>query len=269
MASCRPAPVAERVMYVSIAPLKGIVEGIVGEDFEVKVLVPAGASPELFEPTPRQVAELGASRLVFGIGLIDFERALLERLGDDAKMVNLSEGIVPIAGTCSHTHHGRHCAHGIDPHVWCSPRQLLKMAENAYCAIATEMPDSAKYAENYAVLQQSLAQLDKEVAQICATAEVRRFLIFHPALSYLARDYSLEQIAIEREGKETSARHLAEIITAARAEGVTKVFYQSEFPRSSVEAICVDIGAEAVEINPLAEDAQSNILEITRLITTR
>ena len=93
------------------------------------------------------------------------------------------------------------------------------------------------------------------------------FIIYHPALTYLARDYGLEQVAIENDGKEASAKRIAQIISQARADGIKSVFYQSEFPESSVKVICEDIGANAVEINPLAENIFANIREIARLIT--
>ena len=59
----------------------------------------------------------------------------------------------------------------------------------------------------------------------------------------------------------------ANIIEQARQKGIKYVFYQSEFPASSVEIICKDINATAVEINPLAEDVVENIRHITTLIT--
>lgn len=119
-------------LYVSILPLRSLVQGIVGDDFDIEVLVPPGASPETFEPTPRQFVGLNKARMVFNVGLIDFETTLLAKIEDQAKVVNLSRGIELIAGTCSHGSHGHTHTHGIDPHVWTSPRALQKMAENAY-----------------------------------------------------------------------------------------------------------------------------------------
>ena len=58
----------QKTIYVSILPLRGIVEDIVGDDFRVEVLVPPGASPETFELTPRQMVDLERAELVFGIG---------------------------------------------------------------------------------------------------------------------------------------------------------------------------------------------------------
>lgn len=256
----------QNVIYVSIAPLKPIIEGIVGDDYTVKILVPQGASPETFEPTPKQFIALNESVMIFSIGLLDFEKALLEKVYDQSKIVNLSTGVATIAGNCSHTHHGKHCHHGIDPHIWCSPKSINIMASNAYNAIVAQMPDK-DYAANYITLNQRITALDQQVKQLCDSAALPYFIIYHPALTYLARDYGLEQVAIEKDGKEPSVKQVAEIIDRARTSGIKRVFYQSEFPQSSVAIFAEDIGANAVEINPLAEDIFTNIPTMVTLIT--
>ena len=256
-------------LYVSILPLRSLVQGIVGDDFDIEVLVPPGASPETFEPTPRQFVGLNKARMVFNVGLIDFETTLLAKIEDQAKVVNLSRGIELIAGTCSHGSHGHTHTHGIDPHVWTSPRALQKMAENAYEAIREAYPDSVKYETNYRLLQQELKALDERTAARIAASDVEYFIIYHPALTYYARDYGLRQIAIEADGKEPSAKQLTQLIRQAREDGVRRILYQSQFPASAVEVIARDIDAQYVEVDPLREDVIANIEEITGIITQR
>ena len=152
----------EKTLYVSILPLRSLVGEIVGDDFKIEVLVPPGASPETFEPTPRQFIGLNRAEMIFNVGLIDFETTLLSKIEERGKVVNLSQGIELIAGSCSHAHtpakqaaaggdgtscaepHNHSHAHGVDPHVWTSPRALQKMAQNAYAAIRRAYPDSVK-----------------------------------------------------------------------------------------------------------------------------
>ena len=256
-------------LYVSILPLRSPVQGIVGDDFDIEVLVPPGASPETFEPTPRQFVGLNKARMVFNVGLIDFETTLLAKVEDQAKVVDLSRGIELIAGTCSHGSHGHTHTHGIDPHVWTSPRALQKMAENAYEAIRKAYPDSVKYETNYRLLQQELKALDERTAARIAASDVEYFIIYHPALTYYARDYGLRQIAIEADGKEPSAKQLTQLIRQAREDGVRRILYQSQFPASAVEVIARDIDAEYAEIDPLRGDVIANIEEITGIITRR
>lgn len=268
LSACSPQPASqEKTLYVSILPIRSLVKEIVGEDFRIEVLVPPGASPETFEPTPRQFIGLNEAQLVFNVGLLEFETALLDKIEDRTKIVDLSRGIVRIEGSCAHAgRNGSDHAHGVDPHVWTSPRALQRMAENAYEAIHAHWPDSAKYTANHARLQEELRQLDLRTAEKIARSGIRYFIIYHPALTYYARDYGLRQEAVEADGKEPSAKRLTALIRQARKDGIGRILYQSQFPVSVVETIARDIGAECTEIDPLREDAIANIDSITDLI---
>lgn len=268
LSACSPQPASqEKTLYVSILPIRSLVKEIVGEDFRIEVLVPPGASPETFEPTPRQFIGLNEAQLVFNVGLLEFETALLDKIEDRMKIVDLSRGIVRIEGSCAHAgRNGSDHAHGVDPHVWTSPRALQRMAENAYEAIHARWPDSAKYTANHARLQEELRQLDLRTAEKIARSGIRYFIIYHPALTYYARDYGLRQEAVEADGKEPSAKRLTALIRQARKDGIGRILYQSQFPVSVVETIARDIGAECAEIDPLREDAIANIDSITDLI---
>ena len=238
-----------RILYVSIQPLQSLVDSIVGGDFEVEVLVPAGASPETFEPTPRQFVELNEAQLIFNVGLIDFETSLLGKVEQQEKVIDLSHGIDLIEGSCSHSSHGHNHTHGE--------------------AIRKAYPDSVKYETNYNRLQKELQALDARTAEKIARSGIEYFIVYHPALTYYARDYGLRQVAIETDGKEPSAKQLTAIIRQAREDGVRRIFYQKQFPASTVEVIARDIDAEYVAIDPLDRDAIANIDTITDLITAK
>jgi zinc transport system substrate-binding protein len=272
-------------IVVTIEPLRYIIEGIVSADteiegkvgtgIEIEVLVPPGASPETYEPTPAQIASTERAQLVFGTGLLDFERSLLGETAEKQSFVNLSTGIELIEGAHSnhehhehhgeeHHNHGHH--HGIDPHIWMSPKSLIIMAQTAYKRIHELYPDSLAYTTRYERLRDSLVALDAAVEAKIAASPQKSFVIFHPGLTYLARDYGLRQIALEQDGKEPSARQLAEVIELARAEKISKVLYQNEFPRSMVEVVAAEIDAEPVEIDILSADVPRNIMTVTNLI---
>lgn len=280
LAACTPEPEPEReTLCVSILPLRSLVGEIVGDDFRIDVLVPSGASPETFEPTPRQIVALDKARMIFGVGLLDFEVSLLQKIENREKLVILSRGIKLLEGTCAHARHhdtvdgGRaeedahNHAHGIDPHIWTSPRELQRMAANAYEAIHAAWPDSTKYTENYRRLSRELQELDRRTAGKIARSGVKAFIIYHPALTYYARDYGIRQEAVETDGKEPSAKRLAELIRMARREGIRQIFYQKQFPASVVETIARDMDARTVAIDPLREEVIANIDSITDLIT--
>lgn len=257
----------EETIYVTIAPLKGLVEKIVGPNYPIEVLVPAGSSPESYEPTARQIADLKRAPLILTIGWLDFEKNLLRDFKGSDRVVKLSRGIRPIVGSCSHhASQGQHHHIGYDPHIWTSPRELQKISERTFKAIQKLHPDSSCYTISYMKLRSQITALDRLAEQQIARSGVKSFLIYHPAFTYYARAYGIEQVAIEHEGKEPSARRLSEIIEAGRAEGVRHIFYQSQYPASTVETIASDLGAEAVAVNPLNEDITREILRFTNLL---
>ncbi|MBQ0081236.1 MAG: zinc ABC transporter substrate-binding protein [Alistipes sp.] len=254
-------------LYVPIMPLKAIVEQIAGEGYEVKVLVPKGASPETYELSPKELQELNNAKIVFSTGLLDFEQSLLKKLDRQDRIIDLSTRIETIEGACSHTHHSHCCNHGVDPHIWCSPKQLLIMAEDIYDAIRCKSEDTDSLQLRYQAVAQRLGALDEELQEKFSNLSNRSFVIYHPALTYLARDYSLEQIAVEHEGKEASVKHMTELIDAVRQKGIRYVMYQTEYPASAVKAICSDTEAKAVEIDPLSEDVEAFIRKTADIIS--
>ena len=260
------------VISVSIEPLKYLTERIVGDDFEINVLVPSGASPETYEPTASQMVKVANSKAYINIGLIDFERNLYGNIkanNPEVNIINLDKGVsLILEGHDDHAHGTGGHSHGIDPHIWSSPQCVRKMVNTLYFSLVQMYPDSVKYANNYNLLMIDLNLLEYDLDRIFSEEDVKKtFIIYHPALSYLARDYGLTQIAVEDEGKEPSASHIRDVIDIARRENITKIFYQKQFSRSTVEAISKELGIEAVEIDPLAWNILDNTFNMCRLIT--
>ncbi len=270
---------------VSIEPIKYITEQITGKDFAINALVPSGASPETYEPTASQMQKTANALVYINIGLLDFEKNLSDGIksnSPDVKILELSKGIDLIDEKDSHNNneddknsesvtgndtHGHTHAHGVDPHIWSSPKNIKQMARTIYEFIIDMYPDSTKYTSNYNHFISRLDSLDNSLANMFSGNSAKKvFIIYHPALSYLARDYGLEQVSVEDEGKEPSASHIREIIETARKNGITKLFYQKQFSKNSVEAISKELGISAVEIDPLAGNIIDNTLYISNLI---
>lgn len=254
----------KKTIFVTITPMQSIIEEITAGDFDIEVIVPKGASPETFEPTPKQVTSFSDAELIFSTGLIDFEQSLVERISGDAEVVNLSNGIELIAGSCSHGNH-KH-KHGVDPHIWTSPRALRTMVTNAHKAIMAHYPDSVKYTEATGRLLERINKLDNYCATRIKAEGVEAMMIYHPAYTYYARDYGIEQIAIEHDGKEPSLRQTTALIEKAKEHGVKAIFRQPQYSEDKVRAIANDAGAEIITTDPLAEDILGEIERVTEII---
>ena len=254
----------KKTIFVTITPMQSIIEEITAGDFDIEVIVPKGASPETFEPTPKQVTSFSDAELIFSTGIIDFEQSLVERIGGDAEVVNLSNGIELIAGSCSHGNH-KH-KHGVDPHIWTSPRALRTMVTNAHKAIMAHYPDSVKYTEATGRLLERINKLDNYCATRIKAEGVEAMMIYHPAYTYYARDYGIEQIAIEHDGKEPSLRQTTALIEKAKEHGVKAILRQPQYSEDKVRAIANDAGAEIITTDPLAEDILGEIERVTEII---
>lgn len=254
----------KKTIFVTITPMQSIIEEITAGDFDIEVIVPKGASPETFEPTPKQVTSFSDAEFIFSTGIIDFEQSLVERIDGDAEVVNLSNGIELIAGSCSHGNH-KH-KHGVDPHIWTSPRALRTMVTNAHKAIMAHYPDSVKYTEATGRLLERINKLDNYCATRIKAEGVEAMMIYHPAYTYYARDYGIEQIAIEHDGKEPSLRQTTVLIEKAKEHGVKAILRQPQYSEDKVRAIANDAGAEIITTDPLAEDILGEIERVTEII---
>ena len=210
---------------VTISPYKYFVDQIAKGKVDVNVMVSNGNNPETYEPYAQQMMELSKSALYLKVGSIGFEQTWMKKLQDNApdmKVIDTSVGIKP-----AQTPGGN-----IDPHVWMSCKNARIIASNMLKALCELEPKHKTFFEkNYKSL---LSIIDKRDSTIKESFKenpdlVRKFVIYHPILTYFARDYQLEQLAIEEEGREPSAAQLKSLIKRARKEKIKYCLIQAEF----------------------------------------
>ncbi|MBW6489713.1 MAG: zinc ABC transporter substrate-binding protein [Lentimicrobium sp.] len=256
-------------MTVSILPQKTFLEEIAGDKFRINVLIPEEGNHETYEPTARQMTETGKSNAYFKLGHLDFELNWLDKLVQnypDMKVFNTSKNISLISG--KEIIHGDHLhAGGIDPHIWLSVSAVRLQAENMTMGLTELDPDNAEfYKTNLTLFKASLDSLDQQIREILAASDARSFMIYHPSLGYFARDYDLEQIAIEEEGKEPSPAYMKKLIDIAAEKKIGTVFVSSQFNKQSALTIASQINAKVEEFNPIETDWKNNMISIARQI---
>ena len=269
LASCgkKPESSTEKVMTVSILPQKYFVEQLAGNHYEINVMIPPGANPVSYDPSPKQMKLVSQSDAYLRIGHLAFEKAWLPKiksLNPELKMLDQSLNVNLIKDT-KHSHHGDSHEHhdGIDPHIWTSPKSVKKQIEVIYNYLVEIDPDNNLfYRKNYLRFMQRVDSLDLYASESFKDFKDRTFLIFHPSLSYLARDYNLNQVPIEIEGKEPSPVVLTQVLDTARKHDIHTVFIQKQFNTSSAETIAREIDGKVVTINPLEYDWYSGTKDI-------
>ena len=260
-----PANSGNNVISVSILPQEYIVSQIAGDKFSINVLVPEEANHETYEPTAGQMVKTGNSKAYFKLGYLDFERSWLSKLSESnpgMKVIDTSEGIEMIEED-SHEHGDHMHGGGIDPHIWLSVSAVKIQADNILKGLTGIDPEnSVYYRNNHSRFMVSLDSLDAAIRVIFDSIPARGFMIYHPSLGYFARDYNLEQIAIEQEGKEPSPAYMKELIDVAEAKNINTIFISSQFNKQSAVVIAGQTGAKVEEFNPLAPDWHNNMLKI-------
>ena len=256
-------------LFVSILPQAYFLERVGGERVDVSVMVGRGHSPAMYEPRPKQMTRLSEARLYFRIG-VPFENVWMQRISKvnpKMKVIDTRRGIELLSMKADH--HGKHQGDhddgkGLkDPHIWLSLRLVKVQAQNICDAlIAEDRAHSGYYQNNLRRFHSDLDRMDAEITETLANLKTRKFMAFHPAWGYFARDYGLEQMPIEVEGKDPNARALADLIKRAKEEGIKVVFVQTQFSAKSAETVAQAIGGRIVQIDPLAKDYLKNMRKI-------
>ena len=256
------------ILTVTLEPLRYFTEAIAGDNYEVVSMVPKGSSPESYDPTPQQLVNLSKSQAYFRIGYIGFEQAWMKKLEANCpnmKVYNTSKGIDLIRDK-GHWHGDHFHEGGVEPHVWNSTQNALIIADNIYQALCElDSTHQEDYQKRLDVLKQTIRQTDANIRTLLENAD-STFLIYHPALSYFARDYGLKQVSIEEGGKEPSPAQLKTLIETCRNENVHTIFVQQEFDQRNAQLIANELGVNIVSINPLSYDWVKEMIRIAEAL---
>lgn len=240
---------------VSILPQKEFVDSIGKDKVSVTVMIPPGASPATYEPSPGQLKDISRAKLYVRIGHIPFEKTWMERIASanrDMLVVDSSKGIDIV---------------GNDPHIWLSPALVKIQVKQIRDALIEVDPDNREYyIRNTDEYIRKLDDLDSDIRNNLSGIKNRKFMVFHPAWGYFARDYQLEQIPIEIEGKEPSASDLAGLVDTAKANNITVIFAEPQFNSESARVIAGEIGGTVAIIDPLAENYIANMYHVSETL---
>ncbi len=254
------------MVSVTIEPFRYFVNQIAGDKVDVNVMVPAGSNPETYEPTPQQMVKLSESALYLKVGKIGFEETWMKKLTDNApdmKVEDTSVGITPVK-----------TAGGIaDPHTWMSIRSARTIAKNICKSLCALLPaDSTLFKSNCSKWTARLDTLEQQLLQVMDNSgkgHVESFVIYHPALTYFARDYALNQLPIEEEGREPSIAQIKALVEKAKRENITTVFIQKEFANRNTQTFLDATHARTTEINPLSYEWEKEMIFIAKNLTKK
>lgn len=249
---------------VSVLPQAYIVERIGGDKVDCQVMIPKGASPATYEPTPQQLIMLSDSKLYIKVGAptFSFEKKHFNSIIEKNRkmiVVNMSDGV----GYRSFSFNKE----VKDPHVWVAP-YTVKIAARSICKALSKLDPSNRdyYKENLESFLQDIEKLDNEIKTILAGKKDYSFMVFHPAWGYFADEYGLKQLPIEVKGKAPSASNIQKMIDTAKEKGIKIIFVQKGFDTRSAKSIADEIEGKVMAIDPLEKNWLKNMRSIAKIL---
>ncbi len=250
--ACAPTPAGDAdhiIAVATIAPLADFVKQVGGDRVSVTLMVPPGADPHHYEPTPRQMVDVTNAAAYFEVGSgVEFELEWMDNLlaqNPDMAVVDCSAGIV---------------IENNDPHIWVSPRSAVDMVRHIAAGLSLVDPDhAAEYEANANHYVGELQQLDTDIAVILADGAERHFLIYHPSFAYFARDYGLVQLAIEEEGKSPSPHLLQDCVDLAAQHSLQYIYVSPQAATTEAQSIAEAIEGELLYVDPLPDSYLSSM----------
>jgi zinc transport system substrate-binding protein len=251
---------AEKIRVVAtISPLADFAKQVGGDKVEVTLLLPPGASPHTYEPTPKILREISQAEvfLKIGSGLEFWADRMLRAVSKDMEIVDSSAG-VDLIRDISHTHDhsndfDRHHGTDTDPHIWLDPTICVQIITKIEAAFSKADPSNAAYyRENAEAYKEKLRELDQEIFQRTKLFRTREYVTFHSAWNYFSRRYGLKVAAVieESPGKEPSPRHVKKIIDILRSLDTRVIFAEPQFSPKIAETIAREAGAQVLFLDP-------------------
>jgi len=248
-------------IVTSIAPVADFVRQVGGERVKVTLMLPPGASPHTFEPTPRLLAALAKARIFIKIGggLEFWADRIVAGVGkNNLKTVTIIKGLKLLPYNSTETpHSSSHVTHAEavgDPHIWLDPLIAVKMIHHIADALSSVDPGGApEYRKRAKAYTKELRRLDEEIRARISKFSVRDFITFHNSWNYFAHRYGLRLAGVieEAPGREPGPRKLAAIIRRIKDLKTKVLFAEPQFSQRIARAIAAEAGAKILLLDPL------------------
>ena len=259
-------------VLVSIPPYLYFVQELTGGELHAVSLVPVGANPHLYDPTPKQVQTTKQAKLWIRLSE-NFEKKIAKSLQEQnpqLHILNLADNLplLPLQ-TDKERCSCPHCfeTESKDLHIWLSVRLAQIQAEEIAQALIRAFPKKRDLIEgNLSKLKNKLTETDASFMKKLAPYRQEALLVSHPAFAYLCHDYDLRQVSIEIDGKDPLPQQLSEIFQIAQTVKIRSVFTQSQYNNKGAELIARKLELPIHEVDPYSPDYLNNLKHIVHLI---
>ena len=242
-------------------PIYDFTKEIVGDEGNVKLLIPAGTEPHDFEPSAKERAEISdADVFVYNSSDMEFFVDSLKDSVDSKQtlMIEAAKGIDRLESQEADEHEeseeGHDHAHEYDPHVWLDPVLAIKEVRTIAGELGEKYPDKKEiFTKNADAYIKKLEALDQKYSEELKNATNRTFVTQHAAFAYLANQYNLEQVAISgvSPDQEPTPSRLAELKEFVKKNNIKVIYFEENASSKVAETLSNETGVKLEVLNPL------------------
>ena len=252
------------LVAASIAPMADFARNVGGDLVDVELLVPPNASPHTYQLDPDQMRLLSkASVLVLNGVRLEFwaDKAISAAENPKLIVVETAKGISLIDSPDDHVHEGG------NPHVWLNPIYAIRQVQAIRDAfIKADPPHHSQYTANAATYVRKLQQLDADIRKEVRSFRSKRFVAFHPAWVYFAREYGLVEAAVieQSPGREPSPSEIRDVVKIAKQARAKAIFAEPQFSPKAAQVVADEVGAKVLMLDPIGKPPDYDYIKTMR-----
>ena len=264
----KPSP----LLLASIHPYELILKQLVGNEFEVKCIIPPGASPHTWSPGPADLKNFSSASMILanGLGLeTNLEKNFAERKDVYIEAATLLKDVIPlpekelpaeedVSEPIEHHHQ-----HAQNPHLWTSPSLMIRLIGFLEKELSTRFPNSAfVFKRNAQQMQKELENLTDKIKTERAQYISPAIITYHNAFHYFLQEFGIEELGFVQEspGKEPTPKELALLGNIIKEHNVKAIFLEPQMDRKAGETLAQEFSLELLTLDPLGSDGKAQTI---------
>lgn len=257
-----PQPTDAPHVATTIFPLYDIVQNVAPDEIAVTQMMPVGANPHTYEPTPSLIESLEGVDAIFSIGYgIDGWTANMPVIP-----TSVSSNIALRKGEAHEEDVGEDSdAESIDPHYWLTIPNAEKIAANVADTLISHYPQlEPQITANLQAYIAELNEADAAIRTYVAQMQNRNVVTMHDAWYYFAEEYNVT-IAGTFEpsaGKEPTPQYLAELMRKIKETGVRTIYIEAGSADDALTAFAEENGLTILELDAEGVRTQTSFIDL-------
>lgn len=255
------------VLIASIHPYALLLKELAGSEYEVRTLVPSNASPHTWSPVPSDLKTLSQASLILSNGLsleanVEQSFALYkdkhinaaDLLSDLIAIDSLQHSHSPDSLEAEHEDDDGHHHNGADPHLWTSPRLMMRLIPKLEKELSSRFPNSAfVFQRNAETMISELKAVDKQIISERSSYSSPGLITYHNSFHYFTEDYRINVLGWVQASpsKEPTPRELATLGNVIREHKVKALFLEPQMNRKAGEVLAREFKLKLLTLDPL------------------